>query len=61
MRNGYKIDHITETIIVTKKFLNEAAVFGTSAYNTLVMIKKDFPLFTIKMYTREPRKYMVVV
>ena len=61
MRNGYKIDYISETIIVTKKFLNEAAVFGTPAYSTLVMIKTDYPLFPIKMYTRAPKRNIPMI
>lgn len=44
---NYTIDFATETIIVSKKFLKEAGIFGSPAYNTLKDIRRDNPSFPI--------------
>lgn len=42
---------ITNTIDVTKKFLNEARVINSPAYKELAQLKKDFPTAVIALKT----------
>ncbi len=51
---NYTIDFVTKAIIVSKKFLKEAGIFGSPAYNTLKDIRHDNPTFPIKV--REIKK-----
>ena len=44
---NYTIDFATETVIVSKKFLKEAGIYGSPAYNTLKDIRRDNPTFPI--------------
>ena len=44
---NYTVDFATETIIVSKKFLKEAGIFGSPAYNKLKDIRRDNPTFPI--------------
>lgn len=46
--NKITFNHTTKEIIITKAFETEANVIGSSAYNELVRIRKDFPDYTIK-------------
>ena len=45
--NGYEINYIENTITVTKKFLKDAGVIGSPAYNELARVRKDLPDFQI--------------
>ena len=45
--HGYEINYIENTITVTKKFLKEAGVIGSPAYNELAQVRKDLPDFQI--------------
>lgn len=45
--NGYEINYIENTITVTKKFLKDAGIIGSSAYNELARVRKDLPDFQI--------------
>ena len=45
--HGYEINHGEKTIIVTKKFLKEAGIIGSDAYNDLARVRKDLPDFQI--------------
>ena len=44
---GYEINYIKNTITVTKKFLKEAGIIGSSAYKELAQVRKDLPDFQI--------------
>lgn len=45
--NRYEINYIENTITVTKKFLKEAGVIGSPAYNELAQVRRDLPDFQI--------------
>ena len=45
--NGYEINYIENTITVTRKFLKDAGVIGSPAYNELARVRKDLPDFQI--------------
>ncbi len=45
--HGYEINYGEKTIIVTKKFLKNASVIGSSAYDELAQLRKDIPDFKI--------------
>ena len=45
--NHYEIDFTEGKIIVSKGFLKEAGVIGSSAYRDLVQLRHDYPEFTI--------------
>lgn len=44
----YEIDHINETIILTKKFRKEASLMGTPAYKELMKIKREHPTYKLE-------------
>lgn len=44
----YEINHIEETIILTKKFLKAASVMGTPEYKELMKIKREHPTYTLE-------------
>ena len=44
---GYEIDYIENSIIVTKSFLKEAGIIGSTEYTELTQLRKDFPDFTV--------------
>ncbi len=46
--NGYEINYIENTIIVTKSFLKKAGTIGSKEYNELAQVRRDFPEFTIQ-------------
>ena len=46
--NKINFNHATKEIIITKAFETEANDIGSTAYEELVRIKKDFPDYTIK-------------
>lgn len=37
---GYKIDYTTNTVTVSKKFLNDAGILGSDAYNEMRMLRE---------------------
>ena len=45
---NYEINHIDETIILTKKFRKEASVMGTPAYKELMKIKREHPTYKLE-------------
>ena len=51
-----KIEFTTKEIVVSKKFLKEANIFGSEAYNSLFQALKDFPDFTIRVKQIKRRK-----
>lgn len=52
--NGYKIDYTTNTITVTKKFMEEAGIIGTSAFSTMKELRQMGMNITVK--ETAPRK-----
>lgn len=52
--NGYKIDYTTNTITVTKKFMEEAGVIGTSAFSTMKELRQMGMTIAVKEIA--PRK-----
>ena len=46
--HNYEINYIEGKIIVTKSFLKEAGVIGSTAYTELAQVHKDYPEFTIE-------------
>lgn len=55
---GYEINYIENTITVTKRFLKEAGVIGSPAYNELARVRQDLPDFQIiqREITKRPGK-----
>ena len=45
--NRYEINYIEGKIIVTKKFLKEAGIIGSVAYEELTKVRHDYPDFVI--------------
>lgn len=45
--HSYEINYVENTIVVTKKFLKEAGIIGSTAYNDLARVRKDLPDFQI--------------
>ena len=52
--NGYKIDYTTNTITVTKKFMEEAGIIGTSAFSTMKELRQMGMTIAVKEIA--PRK-----
>ena len=46
---NYKIKATQKEIIITKKFAKAANVIGSTAYNELVRLMKDFRSFVIRV------------
>ena len=46
--HNYEINYVEGKIIVTKSFLKEAGVIGSTAYTELAQVRKDYPEFTIE-------------
>ena len=53
-RNAYEIDHISATIVMTKKFYEAACHLNTPEYKELLAARRDNP--TYKMEVREIAK-----
>ena len=51
---NYEINHIEETIIVTKKFYKAASIISNPEYKELMAIRRDNPTF--KVVLREIKK-----
>ena len=51
---GYKIDYTTNTITVTKKFMEDAGIIGTPAFNTMKELRQMG--MTIAVKETAPRK-----
>lgn len=51
---NYEINHIEETIIVTKRFYKAASVISNPEYKELMTIRRDNPTFKVAL--REIRK-----
>lgn len=51
---GYKIDYTTNTITVTKKFMEEAGIIGTPAFSTMKELRQMG--MTIAVKETAPRK-----
>ena len=49
MQNTYKINHIDQTITLTKKFAKEAGILNTPEYRTLNQLRTDYPDYTISL------------
>ena len=45
--NNYQIDYTQKTIIVTKRFLKEAGIIGSTAYTELASVRNDLPDFKV--------------
>ena len=45
--NNISIDYSKRALVITKKFRNEASVYGSAAYNELKEAKADFPTFRV--------------
>ena len=45
---GYKIDYTTNTITVTKKFMDEAGIIGTPAFSTMKELRQMDMTITVK-------------
>lgn len=45
--SGMKINHVANTIVVTKSFYEEACKFGTQEYEQLNKVKKDNPQMSV--------------
>lgn len=54
--NGYKIDFITETLILNYKFAEAAEKYGSPEYKLLQSIKKDFPNITVVVKSGREQK-----
>ena len=46
--HNYEINYVEGKITVTKSFLKEAGVIGSTAYTELAQVRKDYPEFTIE-------------
>ena len=51
----YKIDYISEKIIVTKKFLKAAGVYNSPEYKKLKELRADFSTFKLEEKTIEKK------
>lgn len=51
---NYEINHIDETIIVTKRFYKAASILNSPEYKELMVIRRDNPTF--KVVLREIKK-----
>ena len=48
-QNEYKIDHIAQTIIISKKFSKAAGILGTNEYDTLKQLRTDYPDYSLRL------------
>ena len=46
---NYTFNHITKTIIMTKKFSKAASIMGTIEFKELMGLMKDFPSYTLEV------------
>ena len=51
---NYEINHITETIIITKKFFKAAGILNSPEYKQLMDIRRDNPTYKVEL--REIKK-----
>jgi hypothetical protein len=38
-KNGYQINFVTNTVTVTRKFLEDASLIGTNAFNIMLQLR----------------------
>ena len=61
-RKGYEINYITNTITVSKKFLEQASTLGGDTYETMKALRKlGMPIVLEKMKKRNPRLNIIFV
>lgn len=48
MKKGYAVKFETKEIIVTKRFLRDAEVFGTEEFKILLDLTKELPNFLVR-------------
>lgn len=56
---GYEINLTDGEIIITRKFSKSAGIVGSDEYNTLLILRKDFPDFNIVMKSIEKKENKV--
>lgn len=58
MKNGYKIDFVSGTILVTKAFMKEAETYNSNAYKAIMTLKLDLPnmQIVVQKQNRKNRK-----
>ena len=52
----YVIDYSQKQIVVSKSFLKEAGIIGSTAYSKLARVRKDFPDYQIEQRTIAKKK-----
>lgn len=53
--HDYEVNHLTKTVVVTRRFCDEATQVGTDAYRLMETFDKGG--FTISIYQRAPRTH----
>lgn len=48
-QNEYKIDHIEQTITLTKKFAKAAGILNSAEYQVLKQLRTDYPDYTVAL------------
>lgn len=51
--HAYEVNHLTKTVVVTRRFYDEATQVGTDAYHLMEVFDKSG--FAISIYQRAPR------
>ena len=54
-RNAYTINHLTATVTVTKSFLKEAGIIGSSAYNEMLRLRRELQEYEITVHETKKR------
>ena len=57
--NGYSIDHIDGTIILSKKFAKAGGVLNSAEYRIIKQLRKDYPDYTViekEIHKKEDKK-----
>lgn len=55
-KNGYQINFVTNTVTVTRKFLEEASLIGTDAFNIMLQLRQMNLTIVVKAPAKKKNK-----
>ncbi|MDL2238387.1 hypothetical protein LJC56_11290 [Christensenellaceae bacterium OttesenSCG-928-K19] len=56
MKTKYKIDYLKQIVVITKEFAESAGIVGSTDYNLMKKIRREFPEYDYIMPTRKRSK-----
>ena len=59
-KNGYQINFVTNTVTVTRKFLEDASLIGTDAFNIMLQLRQMNLTIVVKTPAKKKNKALAI-